>query len=54
MVEVEETIYVIGGKGSKGTIEVFDKATDQWKLLEGLKMKNENEEYVACVLERII
>ena len=46
----EGAIWAIGGRGSKGTVERFHHR--QWQLVENLKVSQENDEYLAAVIDK--
>ena len=46
-------LYVIGGRGSEGTVEKYDPATDTWTLLD-IKVGCPDQEYSAVILDRIV
>ena len=46
-------LYVIGGRGSNGTVEVFTPETDTWQVLE-LPVGQPEQEYSAVILDRVV
>ena len=56
LAEVSGKLYAIGGKGSGGTVEVYDSEKEEWKLVKELEVagKYKNDEYSCDVLMRIV
>ena len=56
LAEVGGKLYAIGGKGSVGTVEVYDSDREEWKVVNELEVdkKHKNEEYSCAVLTRIV
>ena len=53
LVEHDGCVWVLGGRGSGGTVERYDKEHDCWEVLEN-KLSCENQEYTAVVIDRIV
>jgi len=46
-------LYVIGGRGSRGTVEVYDPESDTWEVLD-MKVGFPEQEYYAVILDRVV
>ena len=46
-------LYVIGGRGSEGTVEVYSPEEDSWQVLE-LPVCQKEQEYSAVILDRVV
>eukprot|EP00092_Neocalanus_flemingeri_P010433 GFUD01011244.1.p1 GENE.GFUD01011244.1~~GFUD01011244.1.p1 ORF type:complete len:568 (+),score=126.56 GFUD01011244.1:211-1704(+) len=46
-------LYAIGGRGSEGTVEVFDPEEDKWEVLD-MKVGCPEQEYSAVILDRVV
>ena len=54
LAEVGGKLYAIGGKGSGGTVEVYDSDNQEWKLVKELEVagKHKKKEYSCDILTR--
>ena len=46
-------LYVVGGRGSGGSVERYDPSTDTWTLLD-IKLRCPEQEYSAVILDRVV
>ena len=46
-------LYVLGGRGGDGSVEVYDPATDKWEILDQ-KLISTDQEYSAVILDRVV
>ena len=53
VVDHDSKLYVIGGRGGGGTVEVYDPAAAAWSVLEQ-KLVGQDQEYTAIVLDRVV
>ena len=46
-------LYVIGGRGGEGTVEVFDPELQTWEILDQ-RLLSQDQEYTAVILDRVV
>ena len=46
-------LYAIGGRGSEGTVEVYNPEEDTWEILD-MKVGYPEQEYSAVILDRVV
>ena len=53
VVEHDGKLYVLGGRGGLGSVEVYDPEEDAWQILEE-KLLSVDQEYSAVILDRVV
>ena len=53
VVEHDGLLWVVGGRGSGGSVERYDSQMNTWEVMEE-KLRYQEQEYTAVVIDRVV